>query len=247
MSPELNSMKIGRDFAPIVGFPKLGVMTEKPPRPRSIDGKVLRMAAEPPADKGKTKRMAPFTKVTRTAAPKDLPEQKEGPGLREVVDDGPGYVRLRLRVRDDEISVLSAKSVEGPLVDGKLQGALTYEVMLGQKRVAAGAIPDVGEQRSFPVPKGRGQQSGHFVTPLDSYEINIRVPKDRVSVDSLSRLEVALYRVKEELPVIHAEELRDISIGTQFERHVREVGRLKGLQPDKQAKPVAAQLRKAFG
>jgi hypothetical protein len=246
MSPELNTMKIGRDTGPVVGFPKLGVMTEKPPRPRSIEGKVLRMAAEPPADRGKANRMAPFTKAIRTAAPKTLAEQKEGPATREVTEDGPGYVRLRLRVRDGEISVLSAKSVEGPLVDGKLQGALAYEVTLGQKRVAAGAIPDVGEQRSYPVPKGRGEQAGHFVTRLDSYEVNVRVPKDRVSVAALSRLEVALYRVKEELPIVHAHELRDISIGTQFDRHVREVGRLKGLQPDKQAKPVAAQLRKAF-
>ena len=75
----------------------------------------------------------------------------------------------------------------------------------------------------------------------------LRVPKESVSLASLPRLEVALYRVKEELPLVHAHELRrDISLGDQFEKHVREVGRLKGLQPDKQAKSVAAQLRKAF-
>ena len=248
MSPEFDTMRIGRDSRPVVGFPTLAMMTDKPLRPKAIKGKVLRMVEEPAADKGKTNRMAAFRKPTRAAAtPKDLADQKPGPVLKETTDDdGPGYVRVRLRVRDDEVTVLSAKSVEGPLVDDKLHGALAYEVLLGKKRVAAGAIPDVGEKRSFPAPKARGAQSGHFITPLDSYEINVRVPKDTVSLESLSRREVALYRVKEELPVEHTHELRDIAIGTQFDRQVREVARIKGLQPDKQAKPIAAQLRKAF-
>jgi hypothetical protein len=233
MSPELNTMKIGRGIGPVVGFPKLGVMTEKPARPLPI--------------KGKQGRMAPFTKATRTATLREFPEQKLGTIAKETTEKEPaGYVRLRLLVRDGEVSVLSAKSVEGPLVEGKIQGALAYEVMLGQKRVAAGAIPDVGEKRSFPVPKGRGQQSGHFVTPLESYEINVRIPKERVSLEALPRLEVALYRLKEELPVEHPDELREIPLGMQFEKQVREVGRLKGFQPDKHAKSVAAQLRKAF-
>jgi hypothetical protein len=247
MSPELNTMKIGRGIEPVVGFPKLGVMTDKPVRPKAIAGKIRSMAVEPKADAGKTGRMAPFKKAGRVTAAKALAEQKPGPVVRETTEKEPGgYVRLRVRVTDGDVAVLSAKSVEGPLVEGKLQGDLAYEVMLGKKRVAAGAIPDVGEKRSFPAPKGRGAQAGHFVTPLESYEINVRVPKERVSLQALPRLDLALYRVKEELPIEHTHELRDAPIGLQFEKHVREVARLKGLQPEKQGKAVAAQLRKAF-
>lgn len=247
MSPEPNMMQIGRDTGPFVGFPKLGVMTDKPVRPKAIKGKVLRMAEEPKPDTGKQGRMAPFRKATRTTTRKEVAEQKLGPVTRETTEKEPsGYVRIRLQVRDGDVKVLSAHSVEGPLVDSKLQGALAYEVMLGSKRVAAGAAPDVGEKRSFPAPKGRGAQSGHYVTPLDSYEINVRVPKESVSLESLPRLEVALYRLKEELPIERPEELRDIPLDEQFEKQVREIGRLKGLQPDKHEKAVGAQLRKAF-
>lgn len=243
------TMQIGRDIGPVVGFPKLAVMTDKPLRPKAIAGKVLRMEAEPKADAGKTNRMAAFKRSAKVVAPKKYGDQKP-PSTRiakkETTEKEPaGYVRMRLRVQDGDVSVLDAKAVEGPLVETKIQGALAYEATLGPRRVAAGAIPDVGEKRSFPAPKGKGPQSGHFVTPLESYEINVRVPKESVSLASLPRLEVALYRVKEELPVVHAAALSAAPLGVQFDKHVREVARLKGFQPEKH-KSVAAQLRKAF-
>ncbi len=249
MSPEPNMMRAGRNIEPIVGFPKLAEMTEKPLRPKAIGGKVLQMAAEPKADTGKTNRMAAFKRSAKVAAPKKYGDQKP-PSTRilkkETTEKEPaGYVRMRLRVKDGEMSVIDAKAVEGPLVEPKIQGALAYEATLGPRRVAAGAIPDVGEKRSFPAPKGKGPQSGHFVTPLESYEINVRVPKEEVTLKSLPRLEVAVYRVKEDLPVVHTASLRPAALGAQFEKQVREVGRLKGFQPEKHTK-VAAQLRKAF-
>ncbi len=104
---------------------------------------------------------------------------------KETTEKEPaGYVRMRLQVRDGEVTVLDAKAVEGPLVETKLQGALAYEATLGTRRVAAGAIPDVGEKRSFPAPKAKGAQATHFVTPLESYEINVRVPKEEVTLES---------------------------------------------------------------
>lgn len=251
MSPELNLMRAGKNIEPIVGFPKLAVMTDKPLRPKAIGGKVLQMAAEPKADTGKTNRMATFRRSAKVVAPKKYGDQKPPPtriaATKETTEKEPaGYVRMRLRVQDGEVSVLGAKAVEGPLVEPKIQGALAYEATLGRRRIAAGAIPDVGEKRSFPAPKARGEQSGHFVTPLESYEINVRVPKEEVSLSSLPRLEVALYRVKEDLPVVHhAALMRDVPLGVQFDKHVREVGRLKGFQPEKHKK-AAAQLRKAF-
>jgi hypothetical protein len=249
MSPEFKTMQTGRKIEPIVGFPKLDVMTDKPLRPKAIKGKVLAMAAEPKADTGKTNRMSAFKRTAKVVKPKKYEDQKPPERIlkKPAAEKEPaGYVRLRLQVKNGDVSVMSAHAVEGPLVDSKLDGALAYEAMVGTKRVAAGAIPDVGEKRSFPAPKGKGAQSGHFVTPLESYEINVRVPKEEVTLKTLPRLEVALYRVKEDLPVVHTAALRrDMELGAQFEKQVREVGRLKGFQPEKH-KAVAAQLRKAF-
>ena len=250
MSPEFKTMKAGKNIEPIVGFPKLAVMSDKPLRPKAIKGKVLQMEAEPKADTGKTNRMKKFTRSAKKAAPKKYDDQKPPPTTRiakkETTEKEPaGYVRMRLRVKDGEVSVLDAKAVEGPLVETKIQGALAYEATLGPRRVAAGAIPDVGEKRSFPAPKGKGPQAGHFVTPLESYEINVRVPKEEVTLKSLPRLEVAVFRVKEELPVAHTALLAAAPLDVQFDKEVREVARLKGFQPEKH-KGAAAQLRKAF-
>ncbi len=247
MSPEFKTMQAGRNIEPVVGFPKLAVMTDKPLRPKAISGKVLQMAAEPKADTGKTNRMSTFKRSAKVVAVKKYADQKPlGKIVKDTtVKEPPGYVRLTLQVRDGDVKVLAAKSVDGPLVEPKLEGALAYEATIGDTRVAAGAIPDVGVKRSFPAPKGKGPLSGHFVSPLESYEINVRIPKDRVSIAGLRRLEVALYRVKEELPIVRTDELRDIPLGQQFEKYVREVGRLKGFHPDAH-KLVAGQLRKAF-
>ena len=119
MSPEPNKMQIGRDARPFVGFPKLSVMTEKAPRPKTIEGKVVRMTAEPKPDTGKTGRMSAFRKTTtRISGKKEFAEQKLGKVVADTTEKEPaGYVRVRLQVRNGEVSVLSAKSVEGPLVD----------------------------------------------------------------------------------------------------------------------------------
>ena len=95
----------------------------------------------------------------------------------EAAQQPEGYVRLRLRVSDGEMSVVGAKAVEGPLVEPRLQGALAYEATVGEKRVAAGGIPDVGQRRSFPDPEGKGVSAGHHVERAQTYEVNVRIPK----------------------------------------------------------------------
>jgi hypothetical protein len=248
MPEERNIMRIARGVAPVVENAKLAHMTETAPRPRAIGGKVVLMAAEPKPDTGKTQRMAPVAKLNMGPGVKarSRPEMKEPPAPRTKATqkEPEGYVRVRLRVTDGVATVMGAKAVEGPLVESKLQGELAYEVTLGKKRLAAGAVPDVGEQRSFPHPEGKGELAGHHVTSLPTYELQVRVPKARVTTKSLPRLEIALYRLKEPLPL---ERVGDAPIGQQFERELREVARVKGIRPEKLAAPVAAQLRKAFG
>jgi hypothetical protein len=248
MPDGMDTMKTGRGIQPVVDNPKLPLMTDEPPRPRPIRGKILRMAEDPKPDTGKQRRMSAFRKAAAVRQPKIRPEQKEGKVTRaEAAQQPEGYVRLRLRVTDGEMSVVGAKAVEGPLVEPKLQGALAYEVTVGERRIAAGGIPDVGERRSFPDPEGRGEMSGHHVEELRTYEVSVRVPKEQVSAAALPRLEIALYKMKEELPEARGDRLPPGPIGAQFERELREVGRMKGIRPDRLARPVAQEVRKAFG
>jgi hypothetical protein len=247
MADGMNTMKTGRGIQPVVDNPKLPPMGDEPPEPRPIKGKILRMAEEPKPDAGKQNRMSGFRKAAVVRQPKTRPEQKEANVTRaEAAQQPEGYVRLRLRVSDGEMSVVGAKAVEGPLVEPRLQGALAYEATVGDKRVAAGGIPDVGERRSFPDPQGKGVMRGHHVEELKTYEVNIRIPKERVSASALPRLEIALYKMKEELPEARPDMLAAAPIGEQFGRELREVGRMKGIRPDKLARPVAQQVRKAF-
>ena len=246
MADGMDTMKTDRGVEPVVSNPKLPRMSDRPPRPRSIGGKVLLMAETPKADTGKQKRMPPFTRTAAPRAPRVRPAQEEPNGRRDTAEQPAGYVRLRLRVRDGEMDVVGAKAVEGPLVESKLQGALAYEATVGKKRVAAGAVPDIGERRSFADPKGKGELRGHHVEQLPSYEVAVRVPKDQVSAAALPRLEIALYRVKEELPETRTDMLPAGPIGEQFDRELREVGRLKGIKPDRLSDSVAKEVTKAF-
>lgn len=240
-------MKTGRGVEPVVEHPKLPRMTDKPPRPKKIEGKILLMAEKPRADTGKTKRMPPVAKTGRGPVPSERGDQEAPRAARPTAKEPEGYVRLRLRVHNGEMSVVGAKAVEGPLVESKLQGAMAYEVTLGPRRVAAGGVPDAGERRSFPDPKATtAEQQGHYVTELPSYEVNVRVPKEQVSLAALPRLEIALYRIKEELPEEAPALAAETRLGVAFERELREVGRLKGIKPDTLDEPVADEVKKAF-
>jgi hypothetical protein len=239
-------MQTGRGLKPVIGNSRLPRMTDDPPAQKLIGGKKLLMSAKPKADTGKTKRMA--TVVKRTVRqpkihPDMEPRKPRTPGRRKD-----GYVRLRLRVTGSgRLQVVGAKAVEGPLVDPKLQGALAYEVTLEGRRLAAGGIPDVSEWRSFPDPNATDpEMARHHVTEQPAYEVNVRVPKAEVSAADLPQLEIALFRIKEELPDAAPALAAAQPMGEKFERELREVGRLKGIEPDKLAKPLADQIKNAF-
>jgi hypothetical protein len=242
-------MQTGRGVEHVVGNPRLPRMTDEPPEAKLIGGRKRLMAEEPKADTGKTKRMPRVSKAT-ARQPKTRPEMK-APTARAAGRKKAGYVRLSVRVTEGgRLSIVGAQAVEGELVEPKLQGAMAYEVALGGTRLASGGIPDAGEQRSFPDPNAPvPEMKGHHVTELSSYEVNVRVPKEPVKVSELPKLEVALFRIKEDLPE-EAEAMAaaapDAPLAANFPRELREVGRLKGIKPDKLAKPVADQLKKAF-
>jgi hypothetical protein len=252
MANGFDRMNPARGATPVTGSARLPKMTETPPKPRSIKGRVLLMAEQPKADTGRTKRMAPVAKARAARAPSKRPDMEEPPAGKgraaaRTAKAPKGYVRLRLRVRDGDLEVVGAKAIEGPLVQSKLQGELAYEVTVGDKRVAVGAIPDAGERRSFPDPKAKDpEMQTHHVTELRAYEVNVRVPKEEVSVSALPKLEVALYRVKQELPPEGAAAAVAGPIGPRFQQQLREVGRMKGIRPEKLSDPLAKELKEAF-
>jgi hypothetical protein len=240
-------MQTGRKVPPVVGSPRLAKMTEEAPRPTPVGGKTLLMPAAPKPDTARTGRMAPFKAVGIAAIrqPKVRPEMEARKLVTEQVPKNDGYVRLQLRVSGEKVSVVGARAVEGPLVqESKLDGDLVYEAVLDGRRVSVGSIPDAGVKRSFPAPDGRGEMQGHFVTELESFDVAVRLPASDVSLSALPKLDIALYRLKEELP---RQSLDERPLAEQFGRELREVGRIKGIRPDRLDESFRLELKKALG
>jgi hypothetical protein len=139
------------------------------------------------------------------------------------------YIRLRIRVHNGELTVIDSHLVAGPLgqVTG-FPGGNAYEVTLGDRLLHAGALPDVGVQRSFANPSGPPDQRGHYITERSVYEFTARAPAAEVTPETIDQIAVRLHRVKEEA---HADRLSAAPLGRQFERELRPIAELVGL-PD---------------
>jgi hypothetical protein len=137
------------------------------------------------------------------------------------------YIRLRIRVHNDRLSVIDSHLVDGPLGQTKgFSGANAYEVTLGDRLLHAGALPDLGVQRSFPNLAGPPEQRGHYFTERPIYEFTARLPAHEVSRETIGKIAVRLYRVKDEA---RTDRLGSAPLARQFERQVRQIGELVGL------------------
>ena len=234
------------DAEPIVENERRGRMSDRERAPRRISGKVTLMADEPRAPKGGKNRMDPVPeradrKVSRTRTRGELPAQLEPRAARSAAEEG--YLRVRVRVEDGELSVEDIRAVEGPLVTNEaLHGDLAYEVTMGGRRLSSGSIPDAGMMRSFPPLEPAEGQEGHFFTPATSYEFVVRIPKDAVSIRSLPRLNVTLFRIKEPVPLAEGPE----PLGDRFPKELHEVGRIRGIRIEHLPKHAQADARRAL-
>jgi len=139
------------------------------------------------------------------------------------------YIRLRIRVHNDRMSVIDTHLVDGPL--GQTQtfsGMNAYEITVGDRLLHAGALPDVGVQRSYVNPYGPPEQQGHSFTERPIFEFTARVPAHEVSNETIGDITVRLYRLKEEA---RTERLGSVPLAQQFQREIRQVAQLKGLPP----------------
>jgi hypothetical protein len=158
---------------------------------------------------------------------------------------GEGYVRLRICYDRGELSVVSAKRVDGPLVQPqRLEEGFVYEVRRGSQRISAESIPDLGVQRGFPPPEGEETKElqGHHITHLAAYEFNVRIPADEFTRRSLRNLQIALYETVE-IPEVRQMDARPLDV--QFE-DLRKVGQLKDIRMDELPDDVQKQMDDAL-
>jgi hypothetical protein len=183
----------------------------------------------PKRSRGKRDRIKAAFKPEKGRRPRagENADRGEQRPRRRRSGDEEQYVRLRIRVRNGRLSVVDSHLVDGPLgqVTG-FPGSNAYEVTLGDELLHAGALPDLGVQRSFPNLKGPPEQRGHYFTERDVFEFYARLPAAAVTRKTLGEITVRLLRVKEEA---QADRVGEVPLSTQFEREVRPVAELVGL------------------
>jgi hypothetical protein len=157
---------------------------------------------------------------------------------------GEQYLRLTVRVDEGELSIVDSQLVDGPLAQASaFQGGFAYEVTDGSRLLHAGSIPDLGVVRGFAHPNGTLEQERHHTYELSTYEFDARVPVPALRAADLSKVSIALYRVKqpEKGDAPHGV-LSTESLSVQREGRLREIGRVVGvpasaLAPDQSFQP----------
>lgn len=172
-------------------------------------------------------------KAGRALAARGHHADGEHPGQQPRSDDGSGrpaeqYVRLRVRVRGDRLTVLDSHLVDGPLTaPTTLHGAGVYEVTVGDRLVHAAAIPDLGlEQRSFPNLEGPPDQRGHHFTERPTAEFSVRIPAEELTPETIGAVQVRLHRLVEPASGVR---VGAQSLGVQLREQVEPVAELVGL------------------
>jgi hypothetical protein len=190
---------------------------------------------KPPVPAGATK--APRERGTFVELANQRPKRASG-GSTTAKEQ---YIRLRVRVRDGHLSVIDSHLVDGPLSQPRsFSGSNAYDLTLDDRLLAAGDLPDLGVQRSFvnPNPKAPKEERGHHFSERGVFEFTARVPAAEVTPETIGRITLRLYRVKE---ATGADRLEAMSLGRQFERQMRPIAELKGLPEP--ALPAAIEKR----
>jgi len=211
--------------------PSRGVPSGRSTMPHEVDaeahgaaeGRV--MASFEPTEKTTVERAAPKTEMQPRQPQSSSPSSE-------------GYIRLRVRVTDDRIQIVSAHSVEGPLVlPPTIVGEHVYEVALDAKQLSMEGIPDIGVSRSFPRPN---QDEHHFGT-RPTIEFNVRIPRSQLPPDALSRVRLTLYRLPDPSP-------KNIvgMVNKHFGDQARVVASVEGLRDEHLAGSAREQLRRLF-
>jgi hypothetical protein len=235
--PEM--MQEGADIKTIRN-PGLPMMAASPQAPAQIKGE--QMPKEPVAkapSEGQT--MSPFDPKgpAKPGKPREgSQEMKAHPDLTETQTSGQSYLRLRMRVAGDRLSVVDVQQVQGPLVlSGSVAGEYAYEVELDAKPLAAEGILDVGVSRSYPRP-GTNE---HFITPRSTFEFNVRLPRAEVPDASIPRLSIVVYRFADASP-----KMIQGRISAQPGLQAHPVAQLQGIRLENLEPEVREKFQKVF-
>jgi hypothetical protein len=183
--------------------------------------------------------MAPFVPTEKTTVERAAPKTEMQPRQpRSSAETSEGYIHLRVRVTDDRMRVLSAHSVDGPLVlPATVGGEHVYEVALDAKQLSMEGIPDIGVSRSFPRPN---EDEHHFGT-RPTIEFNVRIPRSQLPPDALSRVRLTLYRLPDPSPK------RVVGmVNKHFGDQARVVASVEGLRDEHLEAPAREQLRRLY-
>lgn len=166
--------------------------------------------------------------------------QKESRLSPEEEGQRGGYILLRLRVENGEIRIIGASSGEGPLLqEESVHGELGFEMRLANRRVALGSIHDSGEIRSFPPPYPTEEMQGHHIVETPVYEFKVRLPRQELTKDYASKLEIAVFRVKGEVDLKCLPPDKPVALQSD---NVRTVARLTGVTEKNIAKEALKQI-----
>jgi hypothetical protein len=192
---------------------------------------------KPPAVAAGALAMAPFKEPSGDGGKPPRHEGDMRPHDTPGTDaQSQGYLRLRVRVSGDQMRIVGAARVEGPLAHSdRFVGEHAYEVMLDGRMLSREGLPDIGVSRSYPRPDG----VEHNITPRTTVEFNVRVPLGVVADSAMARMRVSLYRFPDATP-------RTI-VGTltaQLGPQAMVVARIDGLATARIEEPALEQLRK---
>jgi hypothetical protein len=149
-----------------------------------------------------------------------------------------GYVRLRVRVTSDQMRIVGAARVDGPLAQSAgIVGDHAYEVTLDGQLISREGLPDIGVSRAYPRPG----QVEHHLTERPSVEFNIRVPLDRLPESALARLRLSLFS----FPDASSRKISGL-VTEQFGQQAKLVAHLDGVSQARLEPAALEQLRRIF-
>jgi hypothetical protein len=239
---KLVAMRSDPSAPPVIDNPRLGMMSDASARQGPIRGQVQLMSAEGVPPQGPDGPVMEPVPEQLEAIERPQGEQAETSVERET--NTRRSVRLRLSVNRGRISVIGVHVVPGATTEpDRLDYGLAYEITDGNRLIAMGSVPDVGQRRSYPDPQRREGMEGHHLEELESFELNVRLPQKAFTARSLPRLRVTLFRMKERPEGLL---VRTQPLFKQFPDQLRPIAELRGISLTEMSSSVQSQLRSAI-
>lgn len=176
-----------------------------------------------------------------TPLPSDGKTRKAKKDDSVVTGPSEGYIRLNIHVENGKLSVTDIREVPGPLATPRaiIPGHF-YEVMVGDKSIALGFLPDLGIRRSFANLDVPGPARLDRITTVPSYDFFARIPKSQISAKTLPQLNLVVHKVQQ----VPEQLIKSVPLLKHTGFKSTEVGRLVGINLKKLPKEVRPRLQR---